>query len=193
MNDRLYRCRHDRVIAGVAGGLAERLGADPSLIRIVWVVLMPVTGFLALAVYIVMALVVPEEPDYAAWPAQTGGYAGYPGYPAGYASPTATPPPSDPSATGEPAAAATPLAPPAFVPPPPARPYQSMPRRHERSPGAAGVVLGSILLLVGVWLLVAQFYPSLNFDVIWPLFIVGIGIVLLVAAVGRGSTDSKTP
>ena len=38
------------------------LDADPSLIRIVWAVLVVLTGGLALLVYIVMAIVVPERP-----------------------------------------------------------------------------------------------------------------------------------
>ena len=37
VTDRLYRSRDDRMIAGVAGGVAEHLDADPSIIRIVWV------------------------------------------------------------------------------------------------------------------------------------------------------------
>ena len=35
MDDRLYRSRDERMIAGVAGGLAERLDLDPSLVRII--------------------------------------------------------------------------------------------------------------------------------------------------------------
>src|SRR3970040_573945 len=62
MDDRLYRSRDERMIAGVAGGLAERLDLDPSLVRIIWAVLVLPTGFLALLVYVVMAIVVPEEP-----------------------------------------------------------------------------------------------------------------------------------
>ena len=62
MDDRLYRSPDDRMIAGVAGGVAERLDADPSIIRIVWAVLIFLTGGLALLVYIVMAIVVPERP-----------------------------------------------------------------------------------------------------------------------------------
>lgn len=58
--DRLYRSRTDRMFAGVAGGLAERLEADPALVRITWAVLVFVTGGLALVVYIIMAFVVPE-------------------------------------------------------------------------------------------------------------------------------------
>jgi phage shock protein C len=60
--NRLYRSRHDRMLAGVAGGLAEMWGADPSLVRVIWALLVVFTGGIALLVYIVMALVVPDEP-----------------------------------------------------------------------------------------------------------------------------------
>jgi phage shock protein C len=66
VDDRLFRSVDDRLLAGVAGGVAERLDADPSIIRIVWALLIVLTGGLALVVYIVMAVVVPEAPD--TWP-----------------------------------------------------------------------------------------------------------------------------
>jgi phage shock protein PspC (stress-responsive transcriptional regulator) len=62
MNDRLHRSAEDRVIGGVCAGLAEQLGIDPTLVRIVWALLILPTGFIALAVYLVMWLVVPEAP-----------------------------------------------------------------------------------------------------------------------------------
>jgi phage shock protein C len=63
MGTRLYRSRRDRMLAGVAGGLAELWGADASLIRIIWALLVIATGGLALVVYIVMAVVVPDEDE----------------------------------------------------------------------------------------------------------------------------------
>lgn len=63
MGYRLYRSRRDRMLAGVAGGLAEMWGADPSLVRIIWALLVVFTGGVALLVYIVMAIVVPEEDE----------------------------------------------------------------------------------------------------------------------------------
>ncbi len=185
MNERLYRSRHDRVLAGVAGGLAERLDADPSLIRIVWVLLMPFTGFLALGVYVVMALVVPEEPDWTSWQQPSAPYPPPP--PLSAQPPVAPMPPPD--------VTTPPLAPPAFVPIPPAQPVsRPMPRRmhgqRDQTPGVGGLVVGSFLVLIGIWLLLEQFYPSLNFDMVWPLFIVGAGVAFLVAAVGRGSAGS---
>ena len=63
MGYRLYRSRRDRMLAGVAGGLAEMWGADASLVRIIWALLVVFTGGIALLVYIVMAVVVPEEDE----------------------------------------------------------------------------------------------------------------------------------
>lgn len=78
MNERLYRSRDDRIIAGVAGGLAQQFRIDPSLVRILWVILVIPTGGLALLLYIIMAFVVPEEPAgdarWASWDRGPGGY-----------------------------------------------------------------------------------------------------------------------
>jgi phage shock protein C len=71
MNERLYRSRDDRMLAGVAGGLADLWDADPTLIRVLWALLVIFTGGLALVVYIVMAFVVPDEP----WAAPPGAFA----------------------------------------------------------------------------------------------------------------------
>jgi len=59
---RLYRCRHDQRLAGVAGGLAEYFDLDPTLVRLLWVVSIFFGGF-GLLLYIVMAIVVPLEPE----------------------------------------------------------------------------------------------------------------------------------
>jgi phage shock protein C len=61
MNRRLYRCRHDRVIAGVSGGLGEYFDVDPTIIRILWF-LSIFFGGLGLLLYVAMALIVPLEP-----------------------------------------------------------------------------------------------------------------------------------
>jgi len=64
MQKRLYRSRHERVIAGVCGGLAQYFAVDPTLVRIIWVLLaLSGTGVL---LYLVALLVIPEEPRAAA-------------------------------------------------------------------------------------------------------------------------------
>jgi phage shock protein C len=61
VNRRLYRCREDRVLAGVASGVAEFFGLDPTLVRILWFLSILVGGFGILA-YIGLAFIVPLEP-----------------------------------------------------------------------------------------------------------------------------------
>ncbi len=58
---KLYRSRKDKMIGGVAGGLAEYFDIDPTLVRIIFIVTLFIGGggFLA---YIIMWIVVPEEP-----------------------------------------------------------------------------------------------------------------------------------
>lgn len=62
MNDRLYRCRHDRRLAGVASGLAESFDLDPTLVRLLWFLSIFFTGGLSILLYIGLALIVPQEP-----------------------------------------------------------------------------------------------------------------------------------
>lgn len=58
---KLYRSRSDRKIAGVCGGIAQYFDIDPTLVRLLFIV-----GLLAVAgtfwAYIIMMIVVPEEP-----------------------------------------------------------------------------------------------------------------------------------
>jgi phage shock protein C len=61
VNRRLYRCTHDRMLAGVASGLAEYFDLDPTAVRILWL-LSFLLGGLGLFLYIGMAIIVPNEP-----------------------------------------------------------------------------------------------------------------------------------
>lgn len=58
---RLRRSRSRRMVAGVAGGLAERFDVDVSLVRVAFVVLACAWG-LGLIVYVAMWALVPSEP-----------------------------------------------------------------------------------------------------------------------------------
>lgn len=58
---RLYRCRTDRKVAGVAAGVAEFFELDPSVVRVAWF-LSIFFGGLGLFLYVVMAFIVPLEP-----------------------------------------------------------------------------------------------------------------------------------
>ncbi len=56
----LYRSETNRVIAGVAGGLGEYFNIDPTIIRILFV-LLTVFGGSGLVIYIVLWLIIPEK------------------------------------------------------------------------------------------------------------------------------------
>ena len=67
MDRRLYRSRSDRMICGVCGGLAKYFDIDPTIIRIIFVVLIFANG-LGILAYIILAIVVPLEGSKAAKP-----------------------------------------------------------------------------------------------------------------------------
>ena len=70
MEKRLYRSRSDRMIWGVCGGLAEYFDIDPTVIRIIAVLLLLAKGVGVLA-YIILAIVVPLEKSQADTPKET--------------------------------------------------------------------------------------------------------------------------
>jgi hypothetical protein len=84
-----------------------------------------------------------------------------------------------------------PSAPPAAVPTPPATPtsppasqpwYTSRERRGERN---GALVFGILLVVVGGWLLLRQYFPIFELGQLWPVLIVGVGALLVVSAFWR--------
>lgn len=67
MEKRLYRSKSDRMIWGVCGGLAKYFDVDPTLIRIIAVLSIFISGAGILA-YIILAIVIPSESSKAAEP-----------------------------------------------------------------------------------------------------------------------------
>ena len=58
---RLYKSRNTKMICGVCAGIAEYLGIDPTVVRLLWAALgLTGTGIL---LYIIAALVMPENMD----------------------------------------------------------------------------------------------------------------------------------
>ncbi len=162
MDDRLYRHPTDRVIAGVAGGIAAWVHVDPSLVRIAWVIAAFFSlGILAL-VYIVMMIVVPLAPD--GWRPEprtraTPGGNAVPGWGQGATAP-------DPA---------------------PATPWQSpSPAAWDGTAAlrSGRLIAGTVLVLVGLWLLIAQ-YVDIDWNLLWPLLVIGTGVVLIAVALRR--------
>ncbi len=114
------------MVAGVCGGLAEYLGIDPVLIRLITILL--VFAGIGLPAYIVAWIIIPEEPR-----------------------------------TAEEAVEPTEVN---------AELHQ---RRVKRNTGI-------LLIVVGIVLLIDQFFPFWDLFKLWPLVLVLIGVYLLKEA-----------
>jgi phage shock protein C len=82
MRDRLYRARDDRMLFGVAGGMARYFRIDPALVRLVWVLLFLAAGT-GILLYIIAAVIIPEEPAGYAPPGAAGAAPAGSGQPGG--------------------------------------------------------------------------------------------------------------
>ena len=60
MEKKLYRSRRNRMIGGVCGGLADYLGVDPTVVRVI-MALVTFVGGMSIFVYLLMWLLIPEE------------------------------------------------------------------------------------------------------------------------------------
>lgn len=60
---KLYRSRSDRMIAGVAGGIAEYFGVDSTIVRLLWALLFLPGGLPGFVPYVICWIIIPLEPQ----------------------------------------------------------------------------------------------------------------------------------
>lgn len=197
MHERLYRSRDERVLFGVCGGIAERLDVDPSIVRIVFALLVLSAG-VGLGLYIIMALVVPEEPlddmpFTAPMPPPDAGI------PIDVNAPTGSEPGggvSDAAMTGAAAMSAPQAGAATAAGQPMSRHEQrraTRAARRARGDDRGAMVIGAILIIVGTWFLLRRYLPVFTDDFFGPLVLVGLGLVVLIGALGRGTTNGSSP
>jgi phage shock protein PspC (stress-responsive transcriptional regulator) len=193
MMDRLYRSVDDRVLAGVAGGMAELWDVDPSIVRIAWVILTPFTAGFTILVYLIMAIVVPEEP--VGGPASDLGQS-----PAGG-------PPGRAAEAGGPAQAGSPgggpsAGQPGWVPGSSAwrdqrraekarfRAQRAQWRAEQRAgrPDTSAVVGGVVLVLIGAAALATQVIPGFDWGRLWPIGLIIVGALLIARSAWPGGS-----
>ncbi len=63
MDKRLYKSSTNRVLFGVCGGLGEYFNIDPTIVRLLFILLVFGAGS-GLAIYFVAALIMPDEPRF---------------------------------------------------------------------------------------------------------------------------------
>ncbi|MDD6275531.1 MAG: PspC domain-containing protein [Clostridia bacterium] len=65
MKKKLYKSKTDKKISGVCGGIAEYFGIDSTIVRLIYALIsLFSSGFPGIIVYIILALVMPEQDDY---------------------------------------------------------------------------------------------------------------------------------
>jgi phage shock protein PspC (stress-responsive transcriptional regulator) len=188
---RLYRCRHDRRLAGVAAGMAEYLEIDPTVVRILWILSVFLGGFTIL-LYIILAFVIPNEPVAMPAPGATGPAGGGPPTEDAGAEPTGDQPtgdqPTGDQPTGDQPTGDQPTgqawAPsPAWTAPTPAR-------TGDRRGGGAGLYGGLLLVIFGAIALATVLIPGwVGGAALGPALLLALGIALLLGSTRRAAYD----
>jgi phage shock protein C len=157
------------MIGGVCGGIAEYFGIDPTIVRLLAVVITVIGNAAAVVAYIVMWVIVPEEPvGDAASEASTGSVT------------VPSTPPMPPAVMPLSASHPQRAEPPAVVVPHAPAVQNATARPPVQPPAGARtgmVLLGSMLILLGVAFLVSRVTDiGVAF---WPIAFVGLLLVAL--------------
>lgn len=162
LKNKLYRSRSNRVFGGVASGLSEYLNIDPILVRIIFVISTAFNG-IGLLAYIIMWIVVPEEPLVAT----------------NFNSSAQSPPQDDSTKeeskdsssenreTGNPN-------------------FDFQQQFNQKKTSSNGRLIGgSILIGIGLLLLSKSFFPFFDFVDLFPLILVGVGAGLIINSIKK--------
>lgn len=61
---KLYRSKTEKMLSGVCGGIAGYFNIDPTIVRLIWAFVSLISASIpGILIYIICAIVIPEEPD----------------------------------------------------------------------------------------------------------------------------------
>lgn len=154
MAKKLYRSTLDKMIGGVAGGLAEYFDIDATLVRVLFVVVVFLGGGGIIA-YIILWIVVPQKPyelpknSFSQSPPESGSGSNF----------SANESKSDSFSMSN------------------SGTVSSMAQSNNKQ-----IWVAIILMVIGGLLLLDNIFPRFDFDHFWPVILIGIGIGLLLKA-----------
>lgn len=154
MAKKLYRSTLDKMIGGVAGGLAEYFDIDATLVRVLFVVVVFLGGGGIIA-YIILWIVVPQKPyelpknSFSQSQPESGSASNF-------SANESKPDSFSMSNSGS---------------------VSSMPQSNNKQ-----IWVAIILMVIGGLLLLDNIFPRFDFDHFWPVILIGIGIGLLLKA-----------
>jgi len=171
MHKKLYRSVREKMLGGVAAGVAEYFDIDPTIVRLIFVLSIFVGGAGIIA-YIIMWIVVPQGPFVP------------------YNMNTNIPPQNQGPVTGTDSNSTTggssgtePATPPKTETPPDPNPdySQSHKMHHEKH----GISFGIVLVVFGIFLLANNMIDRIHFHDIFPVVLIVLGIGLLINAIKK--------
>lgn len=207
----LARSTEDRMIAGVAGGIAAWIGVDAMIVRTAFVALTFV-NFIGAIAYVILMIVLPSDTarrpsamfDPPTVPLGAAGRAG----PLGFADPATPTGSRTPTGLRTPTGQVTPTGQPTptgqRTPPGQRTPtgQRTPPGGQPSGAGTAAIeparreararrTIGAGVIVVGSWLLARQlgFVPDLGWSVVGPLVLIGVGALLLAGRSQRGGVQ----
>lgn len=171
MHKKLYRSARERMLGGVAAGVAEYFDVDPTIVRLVFVLSVFVGGAGIIA-YIIMWIIVPQGPFVP------------------YNMNTNIPPQNQEpgtktdsnSTTGGNFSAEPGTSPKSDTPPDPNPDYSQFQKPHHEK---HGITWGIVLIIFGIFLLANNMIDTIHFHDIFPVALVVLGIGLLLNAIKK--------
>ncbi len=62
MKKLLYKSKENKIFCGVIGGIGDYLNIDPTILRLIWLLVVVFTGFFpGIVTYIIACLIIPDK------------------------------------------------------------------------------------------------------------------------------------
>lgn len=155
MYKKLYRSNSDKMIGGVAGGIAEYFEVDPTIIRILFVLALFFGGG-GLIAYVILWIIVPEQPYV---------------FPKAENSNTET---ESSETTDQEIHNSTEET--------SEQQNFDFNKFHKKNKNNSSYVAGIILIVIGGLFLLQNFFPRFHFGDFWPFILIAVGLGLLLNA-----------
>ncbi len=175
MKEKLYRSRKNRVLGGVAAGIADYINLDVIVIRILMIVLTVFNG-IGVLIYIILWIVLPEEPLVftTASSANSGTFS-----PGSEGENTQTEGTSDTKSDQTNYNAED---------------YAKEQKIHEelnKRKRSSGTIIGIILIVIGAVFTMHNYFYYFDFEYILPLAFIALGVILILNSKNKTQVNTK--
>ncbi|PID58683.1 MAG: hypothetical protein CR986_07400 [Ignavibacteriae bacterium] len=164
MEKKLYRSREQKVIGGVAGGLANYLDIDPVILRIIFILITIFEGF-GILVYIILWIAIKEEPQSPIYRGENKNNFGE----------------DNPSENkfGE------------FDNKHETKNIAKIENVSSPNNTSGKIILGVILILLGIFFLMERFIPFFDFEILFALGTIIIGVYLIYNSFNKSEVTNE--